>query len=174
VDETPVNNLSEVYSIAEVARFTGLHHMTIRNYVKAGRLPAELIDGKFGPTYVISKAALVADPELRKRLSPRGEEHKQRDLLEAAREPGYIELLDRYRDTLEELAGYKVSALMLEAAEKDREDLHAQVEEKERQLAEEGRRLEELREQLHAQALEAERLKGLTWRGFRKWRRADR
>lgn len=152
----------ETYTINQVARFTGLHPMTIRGYIRDGRLQAEKVEGKFGPEWRISKAALVADPEIRKRLSPR----EGREEVQGGGDPILLEILDRYRAALEELATYKASALMLEAAQEEKDRLRAQLEEVSARLA-------QAQEAARTQAQEIAALRGMGWRAFRRWKRGE-
>ena len=47
-------------TIGQAAAITGLHKNTIRAYIKQGRLAAEVVRGKYGVEYRISRPALAA------------------------------------------------------------------------------------------------------------------
>lgn len=161
----------ETYTIAEVARFTGLHKNTIRRHIKAGELRAEVVQGKFGPEYRITKAALVESPPIREALRKvRGGEGFWEGV-DTGMTPGsraldsiYLSLFRDYQRALEELSEYRGRVLMLEAAEEEKERLSRRLEELER-------RLEETEERLRTAELELATVKGLSWFRFRRWRR---
>lgn len=50
----------------------GVHPQTVRRYIREGKLEAELLEGKFGPTYIIRE---VKDSQLIARHSPPIEDH---------------------------------------------------------------------------------------------------
>ena len=52
---------SQGLSIAEAARTLGVSTRTVRRYIKAGKISAELVEGRFGQEYRILELAAVVD-----------------------------------------------------------------------------------------------------------------
>ena len=50
------------YTLREAAQALGVSMVTIRRYIKSGRLKAKLITSKFGPSYVINDLPLPTKP----------------------------------------------------------------------------------------------------------------
>jgi len=181
----------ESYTIAQVAKFTGLHAKSVRRLIKQGKLRAEMGEGKFGPEYQITQTGLLESEAVRAYLS-RGNNTGQGEGAQALEDGPGMEagqglgrapsggaspseaalwpisnnLLLRFQELAEELSEYKAKAILLEAAESESEKLRAQAQEQ-------GETLQEREAALHARELELATLKGLSWRKFRKWKKAQ-
>lgn len=181
----------ESYTIAQVAKFTGLHAKSVRRLIKQGKLRAEMTEGKFGPEYQITKTALLECEPVKVSLSRGGGKGEGEGQGRATPSleggagiatgrgeladpnpqnpdfgPESIKLLLRFQELAEELSEHKAKALLLEAAESEREDLRGQVQKQEADL-------QDREAALHAKELELATLRGLSWRKFRKWRKAQ-
>jgi hypothetical protein len=50
------------YTLREAAQSLGVSIVTIRRYIKSGKLKAKLIPSKFGPSYIIDDLPLLTRP----------------------------------------------------------------------------------------------------------------
>jgi hypothetical protein len=57
------------YSLREAAQALGVSMVTIRRYIKSGKLKARLVPSKFGDTYIIDELPLLTKPLSDKTLS---------------------------------------------------------------------------------------------------------
>jgi excisionase family DNA binding protein len=57
------------YSLREAAQSLGVSMVTIRRYIKSGKLKARLVPSKFGDTYIIDELPLLTKPLSDKTLS---------------------------------------------------------------------------------------------------------
>jgi hypothetical protein len=127
--------MEDTLSIREAAIMTGLHRNTIRNYVKAGRLKATLIqEGKGKDRYVISRADLYTCgiPNIMAHLGTLEVESRltQAQAEKSAGADTYAEVMRLNRELLaarEELAGLRVQVPMLQAAQVERDALAAKL-----------------------------------------------
>lgn len=131
-------------TMLDVARLTGLHKNTVRNYIQRGVLKAELKDEGLGKqAWVIDEDYLYncGVPQILQRLGPQEAEqrvHKE-DAAELRIPDRYIEELLRVTRELtnaqSELSGMRVQVPMLQAAKEERDQLQEQREELAAQLA---------------------------------------
>jgi excisionase family DNA binding protein len=83
-------------TIGQAARLIGLHKNTIRTYIKQGRLAAQIVRGKYGQEYRLSRADVVAladqadalsDPGMSDALAPTPELEPLADATTSTRTP---------------------------------------------------------------------------------------
>ena len=48
----------DTVSVAEAAQRLGVHEKTLRRWIRTGRIPADLVDGPYGPQYHVPVSAL--------------------------------------------------------------------------------------------------------------------
>ena len=154
--------MGDKLTMLDVARLTGLHKNTIRNYIQRGVLKAELKDEGLGKqAWVVDEDYLYncGVPQILERLGPQDVEqrvHKQ-DASELRIPDKYIEELLRVTRELavtqSELTGLRVQVPMLQAAQEERDQLKAQKE----TLAEQVVRLEAAKAATEAE-IEAEKV----------------
>lgn len=126
--------MADALTIRAVSTMTGLHRNTIRNYVKAGKLKATLVDEGTGrQRYVIGREDLYncGIPKLLAHLGPL-EVQERLDKEQAGKDSAgrpvdtMGELIRLNRELLaarEELAGLRVQVPMLQAAQVERDQL---------------------------------------------------
>lgn len=129
--------MGDKLTMLEVARLTGLHKNTVRNYIQRGVLKAELVDEGLGKqAWVIDKDYLYncGVPQILERLGPQDVEqrvHKQ-EASELSVPDKYIEELLRVTrelvSTQSELTGLRVQVPMLQAAQVERDHLKEEKE----------------------------------------------
>jgi excisionase family DNA binding protein len=61
--------LMSTYTLREAAQALGVSMITVRRYIKSGRLKARLVPSKFGQSYIIDDLPLLAWPASDKSLS---------------------------------------------------------------------------------------------------------
>ena len=57
------------YTLREAAQALGVSIITIRRYIKSGKLKARLVSSKFGPSYIIDDLPLMTKPSSDNTLS---------------------------------------------------------------------------------------------------------
>jgi len=57
------------YTLSEAAQALGVSIITIRRYIKSGKLKARLVSSKFGPSYIIDDLPLLIKPSSDNTLS---------------------------------------------------------------------------------------------------------
>jgi len=128
----------------EVSKLTGLHKNTIRNYIKEGKLKAELSDsGKGKQTWVIEEADLYncGIPYLLTRLGPQDTQQKlhKSSTAEFTDPDKYLAEITRLHNELTaantELGILRFQVPVLQAAQEERDRLAAKVEVTEAALA---------------------------------------
>jgi hypothetical protein len=121
--------MDNALTIRDVAIMTGLHRNTIRNYVKAGRLKATLIDEGTGrQRYVIDREALYncGIPKVLSHLGPLEVQERLNKSQAEYTDDTFGELIRLNRELLaarEELSGLRVQVPMLQAAQVERDSL---------------------------------------------------
>jgi hypothetical protein len=128
--------MEDTLTMRDVAIMTGLHKNTIRNYVKAGKLKATLIqEGKGKDRYLIRREDLYncAIPNILAHLGPL-EVRTRVEQAEAERRAlgvdavGEIMRLNReLQNAVEELGGLRIQVPMLKAAQIERDQLAQEI-----------------------------------------------
>jgi excisionase family DNA binding protein len=64
IDQSVTIPLMQGYTLREAAEALGVSMITIRRYIKSGKLKARLVPSKFGDSYIIEDLPLPAEPSL--------------------------------------------------------------------------------------------------------------
>jgi hypothetical protein len=152
----------ETYSIPEISSLTGLEPVEILRYIREGGLRAELVQTVTGPGYRITRSALLEHPVIGEALRERGWQ-KEKELTQsiATESATLMELVDRYKALLDEIAHYKMRAAILGGGASKRQELKGELDRKSKEIEEMERELVELRGRIHSKELEIKKLQGL-------------
>lgn len=141
------------FTIAEAAAFTGLHRNTIRMRVKMGQLQAERASGKFGQEYRISRAALISAgllaPATPSEPTPNMIAPEPPPVAERTEMPSQavlVDLLQRHEQAMFRLGYLEAELVRHKALAENAESLQAVARDRELEVRELRRELEQAQE----------------------------
>ncbi len=147
------------YSVEEISRLTGLEPETIKGYIRRGKIKAKRPGSAFDENYRVKETSLLENEEIRElilcRKSVKKGELSGKGELEAA---SLMELVDRYRALLEEIAHFKIKGAALMSSSDKRRELEGEPDDKARETRELEREINELRGKILAKEAEIRRL----------------